>query len=1005
MSDLTGKPHGLQPPPGSGQHPLPRRAPPDKSITLRHHRLARAASLKANPDADVSSTPRRNSSGESHVTGNSDPKTWFDQSNENPRTFDSHAMDVDPPFYQKETDSSNEDGPKRQQPLPFGPSKSATLKPAATSSGSDDYRSVIDDLTIEIQRLKEQLKRYKQLGSEHMKKEKLFEIKVHGLPKRKKRELEATLRDFAAGLGRTPSAEASSSQRPKSSRRHDRMYSASGSNSKYQTSSSGSRSRPVDSAYASMSIGAHSSGTSLVRPSINNSKTRSTDMKVEDYLKDIPEGLYPRHMAMSEKEKKKMVVRRLEHLFTGKLGGKPGKQYRHPKSAHSSSTGPAPVMVESQAGSTTIHQPPSLQPAQPAQPSREAKILSSDGSNKKSRSRDNMSMSHSNGDGTDSAGNAAGNTSSRTNTTPPIASPHEQRPTRPRDLDPDRVQIPSENMDYIRHLGLVPPELLAQQEAVEDVSPDAEGWVYLNLLCNLAQLHMMNVAPGFIRAAVAERSTKLQLSPDGRKIRWRGGTNGTKFASDSSPDYSQKSPLTDDTDASNEDGQRKRQKTQQTSESNLASGTSSKNARFIPKQAGSLQSFHYKPLLGRKSSSDGQASVDDSSSSSGAGEDSNVGGSRWDAGASASSPSKKRRLDGPIIYYSAAPFFIDLSGDGGDASPATHMASTERDGNFSASTSVAVETSPSLRPMVIRTSSGSSLPFRPLASELRTLHEDEAFGDAGSPPGLVPDDTDDNLDEFEFDTPWSDAQQVLGECNLEACGIGGVTPDDHFSVVVKSRWSRNAVRPSLERRRSSHESVIRHLASLSTSPRASRPGRSRPRRQSPSVKIEYLAGRIKRLAPVPLPPAATFFSPFSTDSSGGSDEYESDEAEALNESSEELMSRRANPHQSDKDYPDNEDMTSADEEGGEPDDEEPPAPAGVGMMIKGGFEKMAKEGSAERSEERRAVPGRGATSTLLGGETDGTATPPAENLLRTGSSVATAGGAESVCLSSSGEDG
>lgn len=40
------------------------------------------------------SSPRRNSSGESHVTGQSDPKKWFDLSNSNaPAAFDHATMD------------------------------------------------------------------------------------------------------------------------------------------------------------------------------------------------------------------------------------------------------------------------------------------------------------------------------------------------------------------------------------------------------------------------------------------------------------------------------------------------------------------------------------------------------------------------------------------------------------------------------------------------------------------------------------------------------------------------------------------------------------------------------------------------------------------------------------------------------------------------------------------------------------------------------------------------
>lgn len=303
MSPIEDKSHGTQPQPSATGQPLPRRASPANSVTLRHHRLARDASLRANSgttpanQTDPISSPRRNSSGESHHTGQSDPKKWFDQSNENPIATYNGAMDVDPPFFQKESDSSNEEKAYAYDHL--APSKLMT----AQSSSADDYRSVIDDLTIEIQRLKEELKKYKQLGPDMLRKEKLFEVKVHGLTNRKKRELEATLRDFTASLQGSP--DTSSTQKKNKLSRHvtrDHTYPASGSMSKHASSSSGSNFRPTDSAYASMSTGANSSGTSLGRPSAS-SRAKSSEQKVENYLRDIPEGLYPRHMIMTEDRK------------------------------------------------------------------------------------------------------------------------------------------------------------------------------------------------------------------------------------------------------------------------------------------------------------------------------------------------------------------------------------------------------------------------------------------------------------------------------------------------------------------------------------------------------------------------------------------------------------------------------------------------------------------------------------------------------------------------------
>ncbi|KAG7126826.1 Frequency clock protein like [Verticillium longisporum] len=515
---------------------------------------------------------------------------WFDRSNENPTAAYTQGMDVDPPFYQKESDSSIGDGNKATYPFHLKPGASHPLRPsAARSSSTGDYRSVIDDLTVEIQKLKDELKKYKQSGPDLLKRDKLFEIKVHGLPKRKKRELEATLRDFASGLSESASAETSSA-RKKSSRNHDKMYSASGSMSKHASSSSGSNWKHADSAYASASTGPNTS--------------------------DIPEGLYPRHMVMTDKEKKKLVVRRLEHLFTGKITGQAFREKAAVLATKPSdvTTGQGPM----------VHQPPSL--AHP-EASREARIAEEP--SKKSRSRDNDSTENSNGDQNETTGNVAVARTSNS-VSPPDATPAEQRPTRPLDLDPHRKQVPSENMDYIRHLGLVPPELLPVHE-VQDVASDADGWVYLNLLCSLAQLHIVNVTPDFIRTAVTEKSTKFQLSHDGRKIRWRGGCDGTRFSSDSSGDGSRQSPSFEDTDGSNvEEPRKKLKKVQVAGEVDPSSAhlSSKHNPTLLGKTSVSPDNFHYKPMFVHQSTSGGQSSMDDTSSSLGPVEDSNLDDSR-----------------------------------------------------------------------------------------------------------------------------------------------------------------------------------------------------------------------------------------------------------------------------------------------------------------------------------------------------------------------------------------
>jgi len=980
-------------------------------VTLRHHQQARDASLRANAGSaqagkttTSASSPRRNSSGESQDTGHSDPKNWFDQSNKNPiATFDSHAMDVDPPFFQKESDSSTED--KSYPQRLHVPAKLT----AAQSSSADEYRSVIDDLTVEIQKLKDELRRYKQKGPDMLRKDKLFEIKVHGLPKRKKRELEATLRDFTAGLEGSPDAGSSSRRNKQSSRQSNSNRIYSGSGSKHASSSSGSNARPADSAYASMSTGAHSSGTSLGK-SATSARMNMGEQKVESYLRDIPEGLYPRHVLMTDKEKKKLVVRRLEQLFTGKIGG---RHVRRNAAMSASNNLPqsgtlAPTVTDTQSDPQRqmVHQPPNLQQhtqppslqhqstaSQPPnfsqlaglgnEPSREARILppEQEAGGKKSRSRDNASMSHSGGDQTESGGNG-GNSSGGTNTSPTAPPPPEQRPTRLKDLDPDRIQIPSDNMDYIKHLGLVPPELLT--EPTEDVHPDADGWVYLNLLCNMAQLHMINVTPDFVRAALSDISTKIQLSPDGRKIRWRGGSEGTRFSSDSSGDGGHNS-MEIDTDSSNKDERRKRQKTGHSTGDEVQSGGSSKNqSKFGPQISASSESFHYKPLFVHQDSSNGQTSMDETLSSFGPVEDSNIDDSRWGQSGSGTSLKRKRRHDGAIIYYSGAPFCTDLSGDPGDISPTTYMMSSGQGyqdslGQF-------------IRPPVRRSESGSFLRYRPLSDRKTSIPAATTKVDIGgpdSPPDLTADSGDESSD-IDFNLGWSDDQQFLEVHTLEPCGLGGVLPEDHFMVVVTTKRTRDDyIHPTTNPFTAEEvtDNIVYRLASMSTSspgPMVSITSKT----PMPVVEIEYVSGRIKRLTPVRLPPPAIFFPPFSSDSSMDSDDEYSEEPLDDESMSGEVTSRRANHHHSD-DYPDGVDLTSGDEDGEDPDNE----PDTHGM-----YDDEDSINGKRLPALRRQSSAEAAAGTSARGRSKSASADP---MGRTGgSSAATAGGPGSVAASS-----
>ncbi|KAI2631182.1 frequency clock protein [Xylaria nigripes] len=908
MADLGNPQTDIHlPPEPSVVHEHLGKAPPDYSKTTRHHRLSRDGSkqhavfaipnsnLNRNTHSNSSKVqleiPRRKSSGESNETGCSDPRQWFDQSNLNSGDiFDGGAMDVDPPFFQKESNSSIEETQNAVPVQSPGYPPVQNRVPAfhanfAKSNSADDFRSVIDDLTIENKRLREELRKLKPAGPDFLRRDKLFEVRIHGLSSTKRRELEAALREFTTNLPESSAGIFTNRKKPSGKPKEGHS-----STSKHASSSSGSNSRPVDSAYASMGTGKSSS--SHPPPGQTRAARLRSKQNIENYLRDIPAGLWPRATVMTDHEKKKLVVKRLEHLFTGKMG--------HSADRAASVRQPEPIAEDIEMEDDGIK----ALPVKPREAAREAKIRTADMQQKMSRSRTTISasmsnvrthtqsQSHSNSqsnadlsnprdnDKDSGSGNGEGGVSGRggKDVTPQESvQPSEQRPTRPRDLDPDRKQVPADNMEYIRHLGIVAPES-QRQFSSRDVSPDADGWVYLNLLGNLAQLHILNVTSDFIRSAVSERSAKFQLSPDGRKIRWRGGDEGTRFTSDSGSNSRDRS--SDDTDGSNEHGRRKKLK-----------GT---KFNLGVQNSHPSHSFHYTPLFIHHPTSypDESASLGDVSGlSNEQSEETNL----WDQGGSLTALSqRKRRRDGAIIYYSGAPFCTDLSGDYDEVSLDTYDMTSWGEQLLQDPAQLHLVHRPSSNHQSV---SGSSIPSKPLSESVwcSTMMGLNRSADVGST-------TDDTEDCLEAQFPWSDSKQEARFAYLEASGLGGVYPDDHFLVVVSTRrpkdselnYNGNEINGGYEIGDRSNDIelpaqgntdvIVSEAVSMSTpSPAAG----STAKHRDLAIAIEYVSNKIHRLSPVPLPPPAFYFP------SGDSDSDENDNNTSLEEEDNTVSSERS----------------------------------------------------------------------------------------------------------------
>jgi hypothetical protein len=368
-------------------------------------------------------------------------------------------------------------------------------------SEKEDLRDVIDDLTIENKRLKQLLKKRKS-QQDLQDRDKLFEVRVHGLPSNKKRELEVLLRNFASNLNANSGLPSGLLSRPPAAEKPNFDARINGAATKHiQT----------DSGYTSNSNSGQTSAA-LSNPGRPNTAVsrKSNEKTVKSYLHNIPNGLLPRRPpVMSEAAKMSLVVRRLENLFTGKTAA-PGD---HSLPMQQQEVSRLAANADMQCATKHYRQ----------EGSREAHMLPFNSEVNIER-LDSLESSSS-----DSISRLTTRSeASRTSTPEGInsawsadRSPN-QRPTRPLDLDIHRAQIAEENIEYLRHLGLTSPKLNAEAN-----KEDGEGWIYLNLLMSMAQLHTINVTAAFIRKSIKKLSAKFELSDDGNQVRWKGEKEAT----------------------------------------------------------------------------------------------------------------------------------------------------------------------------------------------------------------------------------------------------------------------------------------------------------------------------------------------------------------------------------------------------------------------------------------------------------------------------------------------
>ena len=351
----------------------------------------------------------------------------------------------------------------------------------------------------------------------------------------------------------------------------------------------------------------------------------------------------------------------------------------------------------------------------------------------------------------------------------------DQRPTRPLDLDIHRAQVAKENIDYIRHLGLPTPVDTRNAENAD------EGWVYLNLLINMAQLHTINVTPAFIRKSIAHHSTKFELSKDARKIRWKGGCppaepsdesdSGREVITESSPDLKQepingKHAKDNSGFASTDSASARFRKSLQSLSSERNRFTDSTDPSTEPSKGTDkskpASAFDYKPIFLKERALPQDYSLSDESDQihSRHGIDDPIGQDLSTHGNGISHHySGKSEDDGLLIYYGNSLFYCDLNPD-----------REAQEGNM--------------------TTEIASAPKQVLGLYVTTDHSDQ--GQHGLTVTNPQDTFNYSVDEERLPSfvlaPMSEIVDRPGEyVELQASGIGGVLPEDHFMVHVRRR--------------------------------------------------------------------------------------------------------------------------------------------------------------------------------------------------------------------------
>ncbi|KAL9581327.1 MAG: hypothetical protein Q9212_003968, partial [Teloschistes hypoglaucus] len=576
----------------------------------------------------------------------SHPEPWFTQLNQQgPGAIPTPFTDDEPPFYfprpSPDTASSHAVQPDRLSPHPAQISQPAPLSHSLLSQlelsehDPNTYRDIIDDLTVQNQKLRRRLKRFEKDYSIATSQDGLFEVRVRRLPPGKRRELERILQDF---LSTVPSSRERSTARSDELRARASVRRQEPKNAPKPTQSPSPNMKGLDSAYSSISATGVTASAVEDRSNTEMLKQATSDpgrvmLSDPDRVPHL-NGEYD----VSDVAKQKVVVARLEMLFSGRESDE--------SSMYGSNTQILETLrLESREGPVAIMR---------GEPSNTFAGEQAPAASETTNSVD--------------FGQSAQAIDRRSDF---LAALPQQLST-DADLHDSSPSRPSfDHWHHLRHLGAASPVAGSNPQSTH-------GWVYLNVLVNMAQLHTLNVTLDFVRQAIHDISVNLVLSEDGRKVRW---------CEERSKPHPELTPAEADDDVamSLDPPQASLLHSPQPKQTGVVNHSAAKDPRptvthktssYNRRRQLQAKEFDYKPMFlhpkdrrlrhnnnsnnSRQEYQDSSYESDTSSSSSTSEEPSGI--SRG-GGGGGSKRSNDRRRGGPMVFFDHDPFFLDLSAD------------------------------------------------------------------------------------------------------------------------------------------------------------------------------------------------------------------------------------------------------------------------------------------------------------------------------------------------------